>query len=260
MSQAAAALRVPLARLRAAKADGCAAFRSGRVYAEPLRAWLRAHPPKPAKRSRPHHVAKVAGLADAAGLEGSLLRLARAEREAHDAHLTAPDDPAKFRRWQVLAEALRRTDSALVEARKNRGEGEFLSRDDAANLFARHAAYLRAAVNELAEEIGRRFFPDGGPQRGDLIVGIRTAFWRLLEKSNVTAGASFPEWVGKAFTGASKRDLRPWEVELREVVSAGVAASCAEDFSAAIVEREAKRAREAGYLAALNAPSDPPKK
>ena len=40
--QAAAALGVPIDDIRQAKREGCTAFRSGRVYCEEIRTWLRA--------------------------------------------------------------------------------------------------------------------------------------------------------------------------------------------------------------------------
>lgn len=55
-AQAAAALNVEIEVLRQAKRDGCTAFRSGRVYREPLVAWLAQRRQSPGT-GRPGHEA-----------------------------------------------------------------------------------------------------------------------------------------------------------------------------------------------------------
>jgi hypothetical protein len=71
-AQAAAILKVDISELREAKAEGCTAFRSGRVYTAPLLAWFAE------KRQRRAELAKKtgdildSGLADGSDTAGEL--------------------------------------------------------------------------------------------------------------------------------------------------------------------------------------------
>ena len=54
-ASAAAALNVDIYLLREAKSEGCPAFRSGRVYREPLLEWLGKHKPRAFRNERMTH-------------------------------------------------------------------------------------------------------------------------------------------------------------------------------------------------------------
>jgi hypothetical protein len=73
-AQAAATLKIDISDLREAKAEGCPAFRSGRVYTAPLLAWLAEKRPRRAELPAVKKTGDIldSGLADGSETDGEL--------------------------------------------------------------------------------------------------------------------------------------------------------------------------------------------
>jgi hypothetical protein len=155
MSQAAATLAVPLARLREAKRQGCAAFRpGGRVHLDELRTWLAEHPAPVARKRKPTSLDTKAGAGPA------LQRLERQELEAarslRDAEVAGDSSALAAARdwWLKVSEQLRKADLAVEENRRE--AGELVPRSDLESLAQGFGYWCRISVQGTLVELANR--------------------------------------------------------------------------------------------------------
>jgi hypothetical protein len=151
MKQCAAALHVPLAKLRRAKALGCPAFANGRVDRDALLSWLAARkkakdaPPQPTIPADPQSPAM-----SVTGPEGTYLRLSQEELTAFAELQTAikAGDPevteGKRAAWLHLVESLRKSDLALEATRKG---AAFVLKSEVEEQLERLGALLRISFD-----------------------------------------------------------------------------------------------------------------
>jgi len=187
LAQASAALNVPVAEIRRAKVRGCLAFRSGRIYSAPLKAWLRANPLPRQPRTPARATTPAPTPADEIGAQFSLKRLEAAELSA----------------WQTLQDAL--------------AVGDTVSANEARRAWLLTSDHLRKS--DIAIEQSRRIIGEL-VQRSEVETGLRSLLSAIIVSGRTAAHAHSGELAGASCAEASDILDRCW---LGGIVS-GVAA------------------------------------